>query len=150
MRTIVALGAAFGVAAAVGVAAPARAGGTERVSVATGGGQVDGGDTFDGLSISADGRFVAFASEAGNLVPGDTNGLGDLFVRDLRAGTTRRVSLGTRGAQADSASFAPSISADGRFVALRVTSNSSQTSHCPSLSGFMTCVFVHDRGPADN
>ena len=40
-------------------------------------------------AISADGRFVAFNSDATNLVPGDTNGARDVFVRDRQTGTTR-------------------------------------------------------------
>lgn len=66
------------------------------------------------------------------------------------AGTAELVSVSSSGAPAERSSGDPSISADGRFVAVRVTNNSSQTSNCPGLSGFMTCVFVHDRGPADN
>jgi hypothetical protein len=67
--------------------------------------------------MSADGRFVAFASTATNLVAGDTNEGEDIFVRDRTAGQTTRVSVATGGAPADFASFSPSISADGRFVA---------------------------------
>jgi len=89
-------------------------------------------------SISADGRFVAFRSSATNLVPGVTEP--GIFVRDREKGATEFVGPGGEA----------SISADGRFVALRVTSNSSPTSNCPGLSGFKTCVFVHDRGPAEN
>ena len=48
-------------------------------------------------AISADGPFVAFASTASNLVPGDTNGTGDVFVRDRFARVTRRVSVGSGG-----------------------------------------------------
>ena len=57
--------------------------------------------------ISADGRFVAFYSMATNLVPGDTNGTGDVFVRDRQTGTTERVSVGSGGVQGDGDSFAP-------------------------------------------
>jgi Tol biopolymer transport system component len=67
--------------------------------------------------ISADGRHVAFASQATNLVPDDTNVFNDIFVRDLQAGTTRRVSVSSSGEQANSVSHAPAISADGRYVA---------------------------------
>ena len=85
-----------------------------RVSVASDGGEADGpsGDA----DISADGRFVVFASTASNLVPGDTNGVDDIFVRDLSEGVTRRVSQAQSGAQADLGSAAPAISPDGRFV----------------------------------
>jgi hypothetical protein len=66
-------------ALALGAAAPARADGvTERVSVGPGGVQGDDHSLYP--AISADGRSVAFRSEATNLVPGDTNGWGDIFV----------------------------------------------------------------------
>ncbi len=68
-------------------------------------------------SISANGRFVAFASLANNLVAGDANGVTDIFVRDLAAGTTRRVNLNAFGAQANDVSVAPMISENGAFVA---------------------------------
>ena len=64
-------------------------------------------------AVSADGRYVVFASDATNLVPNDTNGLEDMFVRDLALGTTIRVSVGPGGLEADGPSFESSISADG-------------------------------------
>ncbi len=67
--------------------------------------------------ISADGRFVAFDSEATNLVLDDTNGVSDVFLRDLQLGTTVRVSVTAMGEQTNGGGGAPSISADGRFVA---------------------------------
>jgi len=66
--------------------------------------------------ISADGRYVAFTSEASNLVSSDLNQLADVFVRDLVSGTTVRVSAGLGGSEAAGASIRPSISADGRYV----------------------------------
>jgi hypothetical protein len=60
---------------------------------------------------------VAFNSLASNLVPDDTNGTADAFVRDLKLGTTRRVSLGSDSAEGNGNSFASSISGHGRFVA---------------------------------
>jgi Tol biopolymer transport system component len=68
-------------------------------------------------SVSADGRFVAFASEAENLTPNDTNGVRDIFVRDLATGKTQLVSVDTNGFSADGASTEPAISLDGRYVA---------------------------------
>jgi Tol biopolymer transport system component len=68
-------------------------------------------------SISTDGRYVAFDSDADNLVPGDSNGQNDVFVRDRAAGRTERVSLSSTGQQGDKGSFTPSISGDGRWVA---------------------------------
>jgi Tol biopolymer transport system component len=88
---------------------------TERASVATGGAQADGGSV--GASISTDGRYVAFWSDATNLVPDDTNGATDVFVRDRQLGTTERISVRSDGTQADGSSDAPSISAAGDRVA---------------------------------
>lgn len=70
-------------------------------------------------SISADGRYVAFESEAADLVPGDTNGTWDVFLRDVVAGTTTRVSVSAAGAQGDAGSGDATVSADGRRVAFR-------------------------------
>ena len=69
--------------------------------------------------ISADGRFVAFQSEASDLVPGDTNGVTDIFVRDLKNGSSERASVSSTGKQGDfaSESFSLAISFDGRYVA---------------------------------
>ncbi|MEG4090084.1 calcium-binding protein [Microcoleus sp. Pol12B4] len=88
---------------------------TTRVSVGSGGNQ--GNNGFGEPSISADGRFVAFSSNATNLVPGDTNDNPDIFVRDALANTTTRVSVDSAGNQANNYSFSPSVSANGRFVA---------------------------------
>lgn len=70
-----------------------------------------------GPSVSGNGRFVAFASEATNLVAGDTNGARDVFRRDLVTGRTIRVVLTDAGAVPTLGSFSPSISADGTKVA---------------------------------
>jgi Tol biopolymer transport system component len=67
-------------------------------------------------AVSADGNVVAFTSDSSNLVPGDTNGVSDIFVRNRHNGRTERVSVTGSGAQADGASIAPAMSADGRFV----------------------------------
>ena len=88
---------------------------TERVSVSSEG--VEGNDYSSYLSINADGRYVAFQSNANNLVAGDTNGYLDVFVRDRETNTTELVSVSTAGTQGNSASVKPSISADGRHVA---------------------------------
>lgn len=86
----------------------------ELVSVATGGAQGDDDSFFPG--ISSDGRFVVFQSYATNLVAGDTNGYGDIFVHDRQTGVTERVSLGNGGVQANFPSDSPSISGDGSYV----------------------------------
>jgi len=88
---------------------------TERVSVDSNGVEADN-DSYSG-PISADGRFVAFFSWANNLVVGDTNGTGDIFVHDRATGTTELISLNQSGGSANGPSFASSISADGRYVA---------------------------------
>jgi dipeptidyl aminopeptidase/acylaminoacyl peptidase len=69
------------------------------------------------FSVSANGRFVAFYSDADDLVPNDTNGFGDVFVRDLVAGTNILVSVNTNGnASGDGLSTDPSISSNGQYV----------------------------------
>lgn len=68
-------------------------------------------------AVSSDGRFVAFVSAAPNLVPGDTNGVSDHFLRDVAAGRTYRLSVRTGGAQASGESVGrPALSGDGRFA----------------------------------
>ncbi|UQN10823.1 NPCBM/NEW2 domain-containing protein [Deinococcus sp. QL22] len=93
-----------------------QAGTTTRVSLANDGSQSNSGSFNFNSSISADGRLIAFSSFASNLVPGDTNGDRDVFVRDLQAGTTTRVSLANDGSQSNGFSDQSSISADGRWV----------------------------------
>jgi hypothetical protein len=74
-------------------------------------------------SISGDGRYVAFASSAGNLVPGDTNWSSDVFVKDLISGITTRVSTDSSGVQGNDSSWYPDISGDGRYVAFNSVCN---------------------------
>ena len=94
---------------------------TERVSLNSQGQEGNGHSGFIGVrskpSISADGRFVAFSSDATNLVERDTNNGVDVFVHDRWTGATTRVSVTSGGAQADGFSYAPAISLLGRFVA---------------------------------
>ena len=78
-----------------------------RVDVGPGGAQVDNTDVVDRLSLSEDGRLVAFSSRAAGLVAGDTNGDWDVFVRDTRAGRTERVSVASDGGQATGTASAP-------------------------------------------
>lgn len=92
---------------------------TELVSVSSSGGT---GSNHSGRpAISADGRFVAFDSTADDLVPGDTNGTRDVFVRDRKTGTTTRVSVAGDGSQLAEGGYWPSISANGRYVAFMST-----------------------------
>ncbi len=67
-------------------------------------------------SISDDGRWVIFHSGAADLVPGDTNGLTDIFARDFVSGSTTRLSMRPDGSQTTGASLLPSASFDGRYV----------------------------------
>lgn len=120
---------------------------TRRVSVSptgAGGNGHSGGHAGSiryGVSISRDGRFVAFGSDADNLVANDRNGVADVFVRDLSVNRTTLVSIGTTGAQGDSISKLPSISSDGRFVAF----TSAATTLYPQDTNETTDVFVRDR-----
>jgi hypothetical protein len=90
---------------------------TMRLSVDSSG--IQGNDWSDFPSISADGRHVAFRSQANNLVGGDTNGTWDIFLRDTQTGTTTRLSVDSSGGQGNDWSISPSISADGRYVAFQ-------------------------------
>jgi Tol biopolymer transport system component len=109
----------------------------QRVSVASGGAQSDGWSYHP--SVSADDRFVAFDSTATNLVPGDTNGLSDIFVFDRFTGITTRESIGLGGVEANAPSSYPSISANGRFVAFQ----SSATNLVSDIAGSQ--IYVRDR-----
>jgi len=118
-------------------AAPTVRHATTRASVATRGTQGNGQSA--GPAISANGRYIAFTSEGTNLVAGDTNDAQDVFVRDRITGATTRVSISTRGTQADSSSFGPAaISASGRYIAF----SSSATNLVAGTTGG---VFVRDR-----
>ena len=66
--------------------------------------------------ISADGKHVVFESEASNLVDGDTNGYGDIFIKDIQTGVITLVSTSSSGVQGIFDSSNPSISADGKYV----------------------------------
>lgn len=97
---------------------------TSRVSVTTGGTQAtsDNGEGSGGPSISANGRYVAFGSRAFNLVSGDTNGEGDVFVHDRSTYATTRISVSTSGIGGEESSYGGSISADGRYVSFSTPS----------------------------
>lgn len=69
------------------------------------------------VAISADGKVVAFASDAVTLTPDDTNNREDVFIKNLTTGEFRRVSVSAMGAQGNERSDEPSLSADGRFIA---------------------------------
>lgn len=90
--------------------------------------------------MSADSRFVAFSSPGTDLVAGDTNGVSDVFVRDMDSNVIERVSVGSSGEQALGGSFAPWISGDGRFVTF--ASHGDQLGLPP---GGLLNVFIRDR-----
>ena len=113
-----------------------QTGATTLVSVDWTGAQGDGPSSSP--SISDNGRYVAFESEA-DLVAGDISFF-DIFVRDLLAGTTILVSVDWTGAQADGNSYSPSISADGRYVAFESTA----TDLLAVVTNGNTHIFVRD------
>jgi len=90
---------------------------TTRVSVGAGGAQADAKSGRP--VISADGRFVAFYSDAANLIDIDLNAKRDVFVHDRQSGVTELVSVATVGFRGDDDSTRPTISADGRYIAYR-------------------------------
>lgn len=109
------------------------------VSVDTSGAQANG--FSERPVISAGGRYVAFVSDANNLVPNDTNGKRDIFVRDVVAATTTRVSVNSAGLEANNHSGRPSISADGNLISFQSAAGNLVT---PDGNG-VTDIFVHDR-----
>jgi Tol biopolymer transport system component len=159
-----ALGEMLGALLLVALAPPAGAQTTSRVSVNLSG--FAGNFTSDSCSISADGRYVAFESIANgdsslnstaslsadgryvvfwsladNLVTGDMNGAGDVFLRDLQSGTTERVSVDSSGGEANGTSVWPSITADGRYVVFM----SSASNLVSGDTNGAADIFVHDR-----
>jgi len=108
-----------------------------------------------GPRVSADGRYVVFCSDATDLVPADTNGVRDVFVRDRQANTTTRVSVDSNGVQGDDDSasamflgggqghhspYTVDISADGRFVAFESLATNLVTGDGNGVND----IFVHD------
>jgi Tol biopolymer transport system component len=115
---------------------------TTRVSVDSQGAQGNGW-SGPASSISADGRFIAFASYATNLVAGDTNGYMDVFVHDRQTGETTLVSVDSQGLQGNGTSGENiiCISADGRFVVFDSLASNLVSGDLNGLED----VFVHDR-----
>jgi Tol biopolymer transport system component len=138
-----------------------QTGATARISVSSNNTQADGpSGGFASLTLSFDGRFIAFTSAASNLVAGDTNNIADIFVRDRDtdrdgifdepgAVATVRVSVASSGAQANGPTFGsdrPSLSANGRFVAFHSDADNLVTGDANNISD----VFVHDRDSDGN
>lgn len=113
---------------------------TERISISSMGAQGNADSEYP--SISADGRYVAFYSNASNLVTGDTNGVSDIFIHDRVLDTTTRISITSEGLQSNGHSINPSISRDGRYIAFESTSSNFYSSDNNGISD----VFVYDRG----
>jgi Tol biopolymer transport system component len=116
---------------------------TVRVSVSSGGREANG-RSFR-ASISGDGRYVAFESDATNLVAGDVNGTRDIFVHDRRVGLTARLSVGPNGREADGFSEFASIAGDGASAAFR----SGATALVVADTNGTEDVFVRGADPQD-
>jgi Tol biopolymer transport system component len=116
-------------------------GDTVRASVSTAGAEADGDSLLPALPMG--GRLVAFVSHATNLVGGDNNGLSDVFVRDLQAGTTTRQSVSTSGVEGDHFSGLQGItfSADGRFLFFQ---SSASTLTTPTASIYARDLFSNE------
>lgn len=120
---------------------------TELVSIDLDGNLPNGASRLP--AISDDGRFIAFVSTASDLVEGDTNAVSDVFVRDMVAGTTTRVSVANNRAEADGASGSnstylggrPAINASGRYVAF----TSVATNLTDEDTGDVAQAYVYDR-----
>lgn len=115
-----------------------KTGETFRVSVSSAG--TEGNEESENAAISANGRVIAFDSDADNLVADDLNEATDIFVHDRKTGETTRVSVSTEGAEADGFSFNPAISANGRYVAFR----SSAINLVEADGNGSDDVFLHD------
>jgi hypothetical protein len=117
-----------------------------KVSTSSAGVPQDIGD--NGLSsvtcpdLSGNGAVVAWASSSTNLVSGDTNGVDDIFVKDLVSGTTQRASVSSTGAQlAEQSEGRPALSYDGTWVAFRTNS----TVVAPQTGGRYPTIALHNR-----
>jgi Tol biopolymer transport system component len=111
----------------------------ERVSVSSNGTEANGANSQ--IALSGNGRYLAFLSEASNLVPGDTNALADHFRYDRQTKSVVNVNVSTNGAQANrAAEGAPSISTDGRYLVFV----SPATNLVPSDTNNQEDVFVRD------
>ena len=115
-----------------------QTGDTSRVSESAGGFEVDG-NSFD-PSLSGNGRYVAFDSDAFDLVPDDSNDAVDVFVVDRQTGLVTRASLDDAGSEANDGSAKPSLNGDGRFVAF----SSESTNLVPGDTNGAVDIFIHD------
>jgi len=142
MRAYIRLGllvAAVGAMLVAGAGMGASPATTERVSVDSAGSEANSLSVSP--AISADARYVAFQSEASNLVAGDTNGVGDVFVHDRQTGITERVSVDSAGSEGNVSSTLPAISADGRYIAFESMASNLVAADTNGIED----IFVHDR-----
>lgn len=109
-----------------------------RASVSFTGVEANGGSSQP--SLSANGRYLVFTSAATNLVPGDTNGMSDIFVKDLQTGAIKMVSARADGTPGNGASRSPDISADGRYVTYVSAATNLGTLEYPTAAS----IFVTD------
>jgi Tol biopolymer transport system component len=113
-----------------------------RVSLgALAGGALEANDASYTPAVSADGRWVAFSSDASNLVPGDYNHSRDVFLRDTKSGEIRRISVSSAGQQGNADSYNPTISGDGRYVVY----DSFAANLVPGDTNRQGDVFLYDR-----
>ncbi len=110
-----------------------------RISVATDGTQAN--DDSNAPSISADGRYIAFVSEASNLVEGDTNLVNDAFVHDRVTQEATRVSVAADGSQGNSSTYFVTISADGAYVTFQSSAHNLVENDTNNVSD----IFIHER-----
>lgn len=121
-------------------------GSTARVSVTDSGGEANEDSWSTARSISADGRYVVFVSQATNLTSGDTNNSKDVFVRDIQTHHTYLISKSTAGVQSDSDSEEPCISSSGRYIAYFCFADNLVS----GLTGQMPRVYIRDTDPTQN
>jgi len=115
-----------------------QTGALQKISSGVAGQESNGGSYA--ASISGNGRYVIFESDASNLVAADTNGATDVFVKDLQTGVLQRISTSASGVQGDGTSFDFSASADGRYVAFTSSSSNLTAGDTNAASD----VFVKD------
>lgn len=119
------------------------AGTTSRISLSSGGTQASG-TSYGPLGMSPDGRYVTFASNAADLVAGDSNSVSDAFVRDNATGATERISVTPNGTQGTQGSSSGAISSDGHYAAFSTSAGNLVSSDTNSASD----IFVAQLKPA--
>ncbi len=102
---------------------------------------ITGNDNSGHASVSNDGNLIAFESDAGNLVSGDSNNFSDILVKNMSTGAVERISVGLEGAEPDGNSRYPAISSDGRYVVF--------VSYASNLveddTNLVSDIFIYDR-----